>query len=267
MRDISVVLIGHGSSVDRFAARSIRAAATAIRNKKLFSEVRVGLWKGRPPLKEAVVRARGPIVLLLPWLFSEGWFARRAIPAALGLRARATPRCGRLLLYADPVGTHPDMDRAILRCAALALRPARGRPPPRRKTELLLVGHGTRRDPRSAGAVRAAAVRLRRRRQWAEVLPAFLDQAPSVRQALRTVRAPHAVVVPFLADDGPHARRDLPRAMGLLRCGRRSRKPFRAEGRPAIWCARAVGSGPWMLPIVLKRVRETLRRFRIKTRR
>jgi sirohydrochlorin cobaltochelatase len=260
MRGPSVVLVGHGSSSDPLAARPVRAAARALRARGTFREVRVGFWKGRPHLRDAVARARAPVVLVIPWLFSEGWFWRRAIPKALGLRGRRAFAGGRLLLYARPVGTHPAMADAVLRCASAVLRGARGRPPPRRRTTLLVVGHGTPRDPRSARAVRSVAARLRRRRLWAEVRPAFLEQEPSARAALRASRTPFVVAVPFFAGDGPHSRRDLPLLMGLRRRGGRvPRNPVRARGRPSVWCARAVGTGPWMLRAVLDRARETLR--------
>ena len=265
MRDVSVVLIGHGSSSDPLATRSVRAAATTLRTRKLFGEIRVGFWKARPHLRDAVVRARGPVVLILPWLFSEGWFSRHVIPAALGLRGRVTRHEKQILVYADPVGTHPDMDGAVLRCAAAASRP--GKRPPMSKTTLVVAGHGTSRDERSAEAVRSVVARLRRRRQYAAVVPAFLEQEPSAHRALHTVRTPFAVVVPFFAGDGPHSRRDLPRLMGLLRKdGRMPRNPIRSGESLNVWHARAIGTGPWMLPIALARAREALRRARGRRR-
>lgn len=267
MRHVSVVLVGHGSSSDRLAARPVRAAATALRAKKRFGEVRVGFWKARPHLRDSVARARGPVVLVLPWLLSEGWFSRRAIPAVLGLRGRVTRRGERTLVYADPIGTHPEMAAAVLRCAAAALTAGRPPPPPRRQTTLLVVGHGTPRDPRSAGAVRSVVARLRRRRWYAAVVPAFLDQEPSAHRALRAVRTPFAVVAPFFASDGPHSRRDLPRLMGLLRPGdRMSPNPIRWGESLRVWYARAVGTGPWMIPATLDRAREALRQARGRRR-
>lgn len=265
MRNVSVVLVGHGSSSDPLAARSVRAAATTLRARKLFGEVRVGFWKARPHLRDAVARARGPVVLILPWLLSEGWFSRRIVPAALGLRGRVTRHGKRTLVYADPVGTHPDMDGAVLRCAAAASRP--GKRPPMSKTTLIVAGHGTSRDERSAGALRSVVARLRRRRQYAAVVPAFLEQEPSAHRALRAVRTPFAVIVPFLAGDGPHSRRDLPRLMDLLRKdGRMSRNPIRSGESLRVWYARAIGTGPWMIPIALSRAREALRRARGRRR-
>lgn len=264
MRRAALLLVGHGASADARAGQSLRAAASALRTRGVFREVRIGFWKGRPRLDLAVARARSPIVLIVPWLFSDGWFFRRVIPQALGLCGRVAQREGRLFLLADPVGVHPDMAKAVLRAAAFACRSARGVSPPRAQTTLIVVGHGTNRDGSSATAVRAAVAELRRRDQWAQVLPAYLDQEPSARRALHRVRAPYAVVVPFFAGDGPHSRRDLPRLMGLMPRDalRPPPNPIRWRKRLLVWRARALGTGPWMPRIVLDQARKALARAR-----
>lgn len=264
MRRATLVLVGHGASADARARRSLRVAAAVLRARGIFREVRIGFWKGRPRIERAVACAQGPIVLIVPWLFSDGWFFRRVIPHALGLRGRVARREGRLFLLADPVGAHPDMAKAILRAAVLACRSTRGISPPRAQTTLIVVGHGTNRDGSSALATRAVVADLRRRNQWAQVLPAYLDQEPSARRVLYRVRAPFAVVVPFFAGDGPHVRRDLPRLMGLTPRDalHPPSNPIRWRKRLLVWRARALGTGPWMPRIVLDQARKALARAR-----
>ncbi len=120
-----------------------------------------------------------------------------------------TRRFGRRFTLCPPLGLLPGLTRLIVaRAVARALR--EGLRP--EAATLLLVGHGSPRDPASrrttlwhAAGARAAAV-------FGSVGVAFLDEEPFLAQALGGSIGP-TVAVGLFAADGLHASEDVPRCI------------------------------------------------------
>jgi sirohydrochlorin cobaltochelatase len=109
-----------------------------------------------------------------------------------------------------PLGTHPRfaeliLNEALLGCARRGWEPAR--------SGMLLVGHGTGRDPTSGGTARRHAATVMHAGRFAEVGIAFLDEPPTVPEALARLESPHVVVVGLFLDRGEHGEADI---AGLL---------------------------------------------------
>ena len=81
---------------------------------------------------------------------------------------------------------------------------------PRGETTLLLVGHGTRRHAASRDTTLRLAETLRRRRVAGEVVAGFIDDDPSLPEALASAPPGPVLVLPFLIGGGAHAAEDIP---------------------------------------------------------
>lgn len=80
---------------------------------------------------------------------------------------------------------------------------------------IILVGHGSARQPDSARPILALAEALRRRGPWTEVAATFMKQEPKLADALALVSAPEVVIVPVFAGKGYYTDVLIPREMGL----------------------------------------------------
>lgn len=78
-----------------------------------------------------------------------------------------------------------------------------------RQTTLLVVGHGTPRDPASARTLLAHAARLESEAVFNAVQCAFLDQSPTIVESLATAQPGPVVVIGFFADHGAHGDGDM----------------------------------------------------------
>ena len=112
---------------------------------------------------------------------------------------------------------------------------------------MLLVGHGTPRNAQSSSTARGLARALDRGRVFAEVGTAFLDEPPSVSEALAALGGEAVVVVGLFAAEGSHGAEDV---RGLLAAagGTAGRMPANVH------YAGALGAGPGVIGLILERV-------------
>jgi len=197
--------------------------------------------KGTPALHEAVSGARGRRVLVVPFFLADGYFTRRAIPAALA-KAPDGPRA----VLCPPVGTSPRL-AAIVRQAARAACRSQGLAP--EKTALLLVGHGTRREASSSQAARALGETLSGDGVFASVACAFLEEPPAVADALAALPGKALVAVGLFAAEGAHGAGDV----RALFAG--------APARRAAHYAGVVGNAPGMADAIVERAMHCLERL------
>ena len=241
MKDRALLLIGHGSSFGSGAAEPVYEHAARVRARGMFDEVHVAFWKQEPHVNTALTRIGSRVIDVVPLFLADGFFTRQVLPAALGLRGRVTHVGGQTVHYRQPVGMHPDMAHLTLH-RALEATPLS--PDTLRQAALLVVGHGTPRDPASSAAVRDVCARLRRFRIYHHVAAAYLDEPPFIPAALAQLAHAHVTVVPFLLSDGWHTRTSIPDQLALT--GKRAD----AAGR-TLWYARAVGTMPQLASIAI----------------
>lgn len=174
--------------------------ASALEQRHLFREVLAGCHKGEPDLVEAVRDApEGPVVIA-PLLMAEAW-TRRAMARRLAEGA------GRAFEMTPVLGVHPRFADLVVR-EGLAGCEGRGWKP--QATGLLLVGHGTRRDPNSGATTERHAEGARASGRFSGVAVGFLDQDPSVPAALRAMPPGPVVAVGLFLDRGEHGDEDIP---------------------------------------------------------
>lgn len=114
---------------------------------------------------------------------------------------------------------------------------------------LVLVGHGSTKNPDSSAPTRAHARTLRERAIFREVLACFHKEEPFLGDALGMVESDEIFIVPNFISEGYFTRTVLPAALNLTGAlTRRGRKTIR-------YCA-PVGSHPAMTSVLLRRARE-----------
>lgn len=270
--DTTLLLIGHGSTVNDDSTASVRQQAAALRARGIFAEVREAFWKVAPFLRDALPQVATRRVIVAPFFVSEGWFTEEAIPEALGLMSgkadgysRRQVLDGREVCYCRPVGTHPRMAEVILqRAREVVRRFPFPRAPREAETALLVVGHGTERNAASRRAVEAQAERIAALGLFREVRAVFMLEEPRVADFAGLVHARAVVVVPFFMSDGLHVTEDIPVLLGepervvKERLAQRLptwRNPTERRGK-LVWYAPSVGTETSLAEVILERARE-----------
>jgi sirohydrochlorin cobaltochelatase len=233
-RSQALLLIGHGARDSPDSGAPVRAHAARISRLRVFDEVHTAFWKEAPSIRGSLSRISAADVFVVPVLLADGYFARQVVPRELAVACGPNPRGARTVHYCPPVGTHPGMDALVMRRARQAGPLSRA---DRRRGALLVVGHGTERDPRSGDVVRAIVRRLRRSHTYGQVELAFLDEDPRLGDVVAGIDAPDLVLVPFLAAEGRHTGETIPRDLRLA--GPRTER----NGR-VLWYAKPVGTLP-----------------------
>lgn len=197
----ALLLCGHGA---RGTAGVVRRHAEALRGRGGFAAVAGGCLFGEPSLEDALAGLSAPRVVLVPVLMAEGYTLR-----VMERRLAGTDVARRVRL-ARPLGAHPDVARIA---AGLGERTCRAQGWAPRRAALLLVGHGTPRDPASGDTVRRHAASLERTGRFAVVRTAFLDEPPSVAEALAGLPPMPVAAVGMFTDAGVHGEQDVPRLL------------------------------------------------------
>lgn len=162
-------------------------------------------------MSEVFYAVRGSEIFVVPNFISEGYFCQEVIPRELGLNGPTTLRNGARVHYCDPVGVHPSMTKLLLKRAAEV---APGIAP--EETALVIVGHGTSLNENSTKAIKDQVKLIREGGHgFAEVVDAYMEEAPFVAKWDELTTAPHVVVVPFFIADGLHSYQDIPVLLGI----------------------------------------------------
>lgn len=210
--DTAVVLASHGDRGGGFSNAALLAHCAALRASSCFALVTAGVLKGEPSLDDALAeaaRATAARVVVYPVFMADGFFVKTRL--AERVAAAGLPQPWEIL---PPLGIDPDLPKIVLRHAEKAALMADFAPA---ASTLLLVGHGSKFGPASADATRAAAATIAQVNVFAEVATAFLEEPPSIEDALHAVPPP-VVVSGFFSGDGMHAADDVPDAIARSGC-------------------------------------------------
>lgn len=249
----ALVLVGHGSHLNADSSAPVYEHASAIRRLGAFDEVRECFWKEEPALRHVLDLLDSETVYVVPIFISEGYFTREVIPRELGLVGPAPSRTcigGRTIVYTPPVGTHPEMTGMILRRAeeTAGLSDAEAS-----DAALIIIGHGTERNSRSAENIRRVTREAAAAGVFGSVRAGYLDQSPEVGEVLREVPERRVVLVPFFVAEGWHTQETIPDDLGIRRPSQGA--VTEKDGR-TIYYADPVGTFPRIAEIAVQRARE-----------
>jgi len=264
--DAVLVLLGHGTELNNQSAVPVWQHATELRRRQVFREVREAFWKQPPQIKDVLAQLAAPRVFIVPLFISDGFFAGRVIPAALGLDAARRRRdAAGITHYCQPVGTHERMTQVILsRAAGVTRQFPFPRAPEPADTTLFIAGHGTEKNVNSRQAIDRQVEQIRAQNIYAGVHAVFLEEEPRIAACVALARTKHCVVVPFFISDGLHVVEDIPVLLGEAKTAVQARlaagqptwrNPTETHGK-LIWYSSSVGTDPGLAEVILERVRE-----------
>jgi sirohydrochlorin cobaltochelatase len=258
-QDCALILVGHGSTLNPDSSAPTHRHADAIRRMGVFGEVVCAFWKEEPSMREVYYMVRSKVIYIVPVFISEGYFCQQVLPRELRLEGPVTQRDGRTFLYCDPVGIHPGMTKLLLQ-RANEVAPG----VPREQTSLVIVGHGTSLNENSRKAIEQQVTLIREGGHgFAEVVDAYMEEAPFVAKWAELTTAPNVVVVPFFIADGLHSYQDIPVLLGIeSEPGAAASQsevfrhnPHELHGR-RLYYSNAIGTEPLLAEVILDQVRD-----------
>lgn len=255
----ALLIVGHGSTLNPDSSNPTHRHADDIRSRGIFAEVVCAFWKEEPSMTEVFEMIESHEIYIVPNFISEGYFCQQVLPRELRIKGPTSVRDGRVVHYCDPVGIHPNMTRLLLqRADEVALGVSRS------GTSLVIVGHGTGLNENSAKAIQGQ-VRLIRagNHGFAEVLDAYMEEAPFIADWHELTTAPNVVVVPFFISDGLHSYQDIPVLLGIeaepgAAASERDvfrRDPHLIRGKKLFYSS-AIGTEPHLADVILDQVDE-----------
>ncbi|MDB6069670.1 MAG: hypothetical protein JWL81_841 [Verrucomicrobiales bacterium] len=260
----ALVIVGHGSTLNPDSSAPTLDHAETIRKQGLFAEVVCAFWKEEPGMREVLRMVDSPEIYVVPNFISEGYFTQQVIPRELDLEGRTTllPALTnggppRRVHYCDPVGVHPSMIRLLLARATEVAPDA-----PRAESALIIVGHGTGLNENSTKAIKDAVELIRQSGAgFAEVLDAYMEEAPLIAEWDTLTSAPNVIVVPFFIADGLHSFQDIPVLLGIeeeitaaaSRMSVFKQNPHSLRNRQLFYSS-AIGTEPLLAEVILDQV-------------
>ncbi len=170
-----------------------------------FDEVRVACQKGAPDLADVIAGLGGRHVVLAPLLMAKGYTFKAMLERLAPLRRRLAS-----LAVAEPLGVHRGVPCLITTIACRVCAVQRWSPA---ETGLIVAAHGTRRDPGSGQGTWGHVAQIKKRSRFESVEAGFLDQTPSLSEAIAASAARHHVAVGLFVDRGEHGEEDIPRIL------------------------------------------------------
>jgi sirohydrochlorin cobaltochelatase len=278
--DATLVVLGHGTTLNAESGAPVFQHAAALRERNCFAAVREAFWKQEPQIKAVLAGVTTPRAFIVPLFISEGYFSEEVIPRELGFRgegrefSRVRSEAGRTQYYCRALGTHESMTEVLLaRALEVATRFPFPRAPRPQDTTLFVAGHGTEQNENSRKAIERQVELLRNRNLYAAVEGVFMEESPRIGDCYTLAATRQVVVVPFFISEGLHTQEDIPVMLGEPKHVVQQR---RQRGQPAwrnpterkgklVWYAASVGSAPQMTNVILERVAEAARLvFRLK---
>jgi sirohydrochlorin cobaltochelatase len=237
----ALVVVGHGSARNPNTRLPVCAMVQAIQKTGLYDEVRCGLLKQDPHVSITLDKLSSTEVTVVPFFISDGYYTRQVIPKEMRLHGSLSHVDHRNVRYTKAMGSHPRFAELILSHARAAGW--------EHGDALVVMGHGTPKNPESSVNVYLQSERVRRLVPHAEVLTLFIDEAPFVTDVWKKTDARRIFVVPLFVADGWHVTETVPEDLGmdgdsLTRAGR------------TLQMTSAVGTDPGLVDVVLALAKE-----------
>ncbi len=249
----ALILAAHGSLLNDQSDVPAFQHADTVRRTGIFDEVREAFWKEEPTFRNVLRGLKSDTVFVVPLFISEGYFVDQVLPRELRITGPDAPDVKKFVHLTEPIGTHPSLGDVIVHRAeeacdekALADR------------SLVLIGHGTKRNPKSKRSILNHADRLRHRNRFRDVSTVFLEESPTVDQTVNVAATDHVIAVPMFISDGFHTDGEIPEEIGVIENASETVERGTAvsiEGKQVRYTA-AVGTDPLVASVVLERAKE-----------
>jgi len=207
---VSLLLAAHGERGGDADNAGILRLAEAVAARGVVAKVGAGFIKGVPTIAAAVRELAGTDIIVYPVFASDGYFNRVRLPRLLG-ESGAGQRVSHIF---TPLGLDSGLAPVIARRLAACVR---ARDLRAHQTDVILMAHGSRRDPASRLAAQGLAERLGGSAPFRSVGIALLEEPPSLQEATAGLPGP-ILVVGLFCGDGMHGAEDVKRQ--IAQCGR-----------------------------------------------
>lgn len=270
--DATLVIVGHGSTVNSESAAPVHQHVEALRQRRIFARVEPALWKVEPFVDVVMKNASTPRVFIVPLLISEGYFSEEAIPEKLGFRQqgettlnRVQKRGAQTLYYCRPIGSHESMTNVLLaRAKEVVEKFPFPRAPKPKDTSLFIAGHGTTANDNSRKAIERQVELISAMNLYNDVHAIFIEEEPRIADCYKTAAKKNIIVVPFFISDGMHTVEDIPEMLGepkrivqeRLQKGQPTWRNPSEKHDKMVWYTRSVGTEPHIADVILERVIE-----------
>ena len=201
LRDATLLLLGHGSTLNADSSAPTYAHAEEIRRRGLFAEVHVAFWKEEPNFRQALRQTACPTVFVVPNFISSGYFTEQVIPRELGLTGPTTHIEGKEVHYCLPVGLSGEAMTQVLLHRAREVVEASGVACDPTRTCLFICGHGTSLNDNSTKIIEEQAAIIRARGPYAACQGVLMEQRPFVKNWRTLTDCLDVIVVPFFISD------------------------------------------------------------------
>ncbi len=204
----ALVLVGHGSARNPNTRLPVCANVQEIKRRGLYDEVRCGLLKEEPHVSITLDKLVSEDVTVVPMFISDGYYSKVVIPREMKVSGALSNVNGRQVRYTRAVGSHPLFADLVLSRAREAGWTS--------GDALVVLGHGTPKNPESATNVYLQTDRIRRQIPGEECLTLFIDEPPDVLEVWERTSAKRIVMVPLFIADGWHVTETVPEDLGLV---------------------------------------------------
>lgn len=120
-RGAGLIIIGHGTERNSNSAEVIYRVSREADEAAVFGHVRTGFLDQEPDVGDVLESMEEDRVVLVPFFVAEGWHTQETIPDDLGINRPAvstvTEKDGKVIFYAPPVGTFPEVGDIVLQRA------------------------------------------------------------------------------------------------------------------------------------------------------
>jgi sirohydrochlorin cobaltochelatase len=200
----ALLLAAHGERKDGAINIGVARLAAVLRSRAIAHEVGIGFIKGAPSIAETARALRADEIVVYPLFLSDGYFTRMRLPEMLNAASLADRR--RTIHMLPPLGLDPALvlvliDRLMETAQARGLAAAR--------TGVILLAHGSSKDPASRIAAARIAAEVGRRTSFRAVRTALLEEPPSLREAASDLSGP-IIIFGLFAGEGMHGGGDAP---------------------------------------------------------
>ena len=209
-RPVALLLAAHGERSRGAANASVVQLAATLRGRAVAPEVAIGFIKGEPTITESVRALHADEIVVYPLFLSDGYFTRARLPEMLNEAMRADR--SRRIRMLPPLGLDPALvplliDKLVGTAQGRGLAPG--------EAGVILLAHGSSKDPASRIAAERIADNVRRRTSFRPVQVALLEEAPSLQEVASDLSGP-IIILGLFAGEGMHGAGDAPRLVEEL---------------------------------------------------
>lgn len=204
----ALLIAAHGERQPGAGNASARRIARAVAAKGLVADVAVGFINGQPAIAEALASLAACEVMVYPLFASNGYFTRDRLVQILD----AANGPDRFIHILEPFGLDPGLPYLV---ADRVADVARDGGFPLGACTIVLLAHGSRRNPASRKATERVAAEIAKLGLCRTVRVAFLEEQPRFEDVAQTCPGP-VIAVGMFSGEGLHGARDAPQLIAGL---------------------------------------------------